>query len=46
MAYWVVKAILTPVLRFLFRVRVEGKEHVPTNGGCILAGKLREASIA
>lgn len=37
MAYWVVKAILTPILRFLFRVRVEGVEHVPKHGRCILA---------
>jgi 1-acyl-sn-glycerol-3-phosphate acyltransferase len=38
MAYWVVKAILTPILRFLFKVRVEGIEHVPADGRCILAG--------
>lgn len=31
------KAILTPILRFLFRVRTEGVEHVPTRGACILA---------
>jgi 1-acyl-sn-glycerol-3-phosphate acyltransferase len=37
MAYWVLKAILTPVLRFLYRVRVEGLEHVPADGGAILA---------
>ncbi|MBV9933557.1 MAG: 1-acyl-sn-glycerol-3-phosphate acyltransferase [Actinobacteria bacterium] len=37
MAYWVLKAILTPVLRFLFKVRVEGLEHVPTDGPAILA---------
>src|SRR5581483_11973724 len=37
MAYWVLKAILTPVLRFLFRVRVEGLEHVPASGPAILA---------
>ncbi|MDQ1373073.1 MAG: 1-acyl-sn-glycerol-3-phosphate acyltransferase [Actinomycetota bacterium] len=38
MAYWVVKAILTPILRFLFRIRVEGIEHVPKQGRAILAG--------
>src|SRR5205814_6122720 len=38
MAYWVVKAILTPVFRFFFRVKVEGLEHVPAEGGAILAG--------
>jgi 1-acyl-sn-glycerol-3-phosphate acyltransferase len=37
MAYWVLKAILTPVLRFFYRIRVEGLEHVPTSGGAILA---------
>jgi 1-acyl-sn-glycerol-3-phosphate acyltransferase len=36
-AYWVVKAILTPILRFLFRVRVEGAEHLPAEGAAILA---------
>ena len=29
--------LLTPVLRFLFRVRVEGGEHIPTTGAAILA---------
>jgi 1-acyl-sn-glycerol-3-phosphate acyltransferase len=37
MAYWVVKAILTPLLRFLFRIRVEGAEHIPAGGAAILA---------
>src|SRR4051794_41793054 len=37
MTYWVLKAILTPILRFFFRVRVEGIEHVPTDGPAILA---------
>jgi 1-acyl-sn-glycerol-3-phosphate acyltransferase len=36
-AYWVLKAILTPVLRFLWRVRVEGIEHIPEEGAAILA---------
>jgi len=30
--YWVVKAILTPILRTLFRPWVQGLEHVPTDG--------------
>src|SRR3954470_2667808 len=37
MTYWVLKAILTPILRFFFRVRVEGLEHVPAGGPAILA---------
>jgi len=37
MTYWVLKAILTPILRFFFRVRVEGIEHVPKSGPVILA---------
>src|SRR5437660_9436477 len=37
MAYWFLKFLLTPVLRFLFRVRVEGGEHIPTTGAAILA---------
>ena len=36
MTYWVLKAILTPLLRFLYRVRVEGVEHVPVSGPVIL----------
>ena len=31
------KAVLTPILRFFFRVRVEGLEHVPDDGPAILA---------
>src|SRR4051812_24283596 len=37
MTYWVLKAVLTPVLRFFFRVRIEGIEHVPRKGAVILA---------
>ena len=37
MAYWVVKAILAPLLHFFYRVRVEGMEHVPAHGPAILA---------
>jgi 1-acyl-sn-glycerol-3-phosphate acyltransferase len=36
-AYWVLKAVLTPILRLLFPVRVEGIEHVPKDGPAILA---------
>jgi 1-acyl-sn-glycerol-3-phosphate acyltransferase len=35
--YWVLKAMLTPLLRFFFRVRVEGLENVPSKGPAILA---------
>src|SRR3954463_6791368 len=35
--YWVLKAVLTPILRFLFRVRVEGAENLPKKGPAILA---------
>jgi 1-acyl-sn-glycerol-3-phosphate acyltransferase len=37
MSYWLFKAILTPILRFFYRVRVEGLEHVPDHGPVILA---------
>lgn len=37
MAYRIMKAILGPVLRLLFKVRIEGIEHVPTGGPVILA---------
>jgi 1-acyl-sn-glycerol-3-phosphate acyltransferase len=37
MLYWALKLVLTPILRFLFRVRVEGLENVPREGGAILA---------
>jgi 1-acyl-sn-glycerol-3-phosphate acyltransferase len=35
--YWVVKAILTPILRTLFRPWIEGGDHIPAEGGAILA---------
>jgi 1-acyl-sn-glycerol-3-phosphate acyltransferase len=35
--YWIVKAILTPILRGLFRPKVEGLENVPTDGPAIFA---------
>ena len=37
MFYWVVKMILTPVLRTLFRPWVEGAEHIPADGAAIFA---------
>src|SRR5712692_9360906 len=37
MFYWVVKAVLTPILRVLFRPWAEGSENVPRSGPAILA---------
>ncbi len=36
-AYWVLKIIMTPVLRLIFRVRCEGTSNVPRKGPVILA---------
>ncbi len=35
--YWVLKAVLTPIFYVLFRVRVEGREHIPRHGPVVLA---------
>jgi len=37
MAYALMKRLIGPLLRFFYRVRVEGMEHVPLAGGAILA---------
>ena len=37
MWYWIVKAILSPILRTLFRPKVEGLENIPAEGAAILA---------
>jgi 1-acyl-sn-glycerol-3-phosphate acyltransferase len=37
MAYWVVKRTLGPVLRYFYRIRVEGLANVPLLGPAILA---------
>ena len=37
MGYWIVKAILLPILRILFRPWVEGKEFIPDEGAAIFA---------
>jgi len=37
MAYWVLKVILTPIFLLFWRVRVEGREHVPKKGPAVLA---------
>jgi 1-acyl-sn-glycerol-3-phosphate acyltransferase len=36
-AYRLVKAVVGPILRMLFKIRVEGIEHVPAEGSVILA---------
>jgi 1-acyl-sn-glycerol-3-phosphate acyltransferase len=36
-AYWVLKAILTPVFFVLWRVKVEGRENIPKHGPAVLA---------
>ena len=41
MAYWIVKVFLTPILRVVYRIRVEGREHLPTRGPVILASNHR-----
>jgi 1-acyl-sn-glycerol-3-phosphate acyltransferase len=35
--YGLIKAILTPVFRLMFRVRVSGAENIPSDGGLIIA---------
>jgi 1-acyl-sn-glycerol-3-phosphate acyltransferase len=35
--YWVFKAVLKPSLRAIYRIRVEGLEHVPKKGPAIIA---------
>ena len=37
MAYWILKAVLSPFLYLLWRVKVEGREHVPAHGPAVLA---------
>lgn len=39
--YWIVKGLLTPIVRVFVRVRVEGREHVPRRGAAILASNHR-----
>lgn len=41
MLYWVVKGVLTPILRVCFRVKVEGRENIPARGPVILASNHR-----
>ncbi len=41
MLYWIIKAILTPILRLFYRVRIEGRDRVPPQGPVILAANHR-----
>lgn len=41
MLYWGVKAVLTPILRACYRVRIEGRPNVPKQGPVILAANHR-----
>jgi 1-acyl-sn-glycerol-3-phosphate acyltransferase len=36
-AYWVLKSLLSPIFRLLWRVDVEGRENVPRTGAVVLA---------
>jgi 1-acyl-sn-glycerol-3-phosphate acyltransferase len=36
-AYWILKGLLSPVFFLFWRVRIEGSEHVPTDGPAVLA---------
>jgi 1-acyl-sn-glycerol-3-phosphate acyltransferase len=40
-AYWILKIVLTPILYVVYRIRVEGKEHLPRDGAVILAANHR-----
>ena len=37
MLYWIIKGILKPLLRGIYKIRVEGLENVPKNGPAIIA---------
>lgn len=41
MAYWILKIVLTPILYVVYRIRVDGKEHLPREGAVILAANHR-----
>jgi 1-acyl-sn-glycerol-3-phosphate acyltransferase len=36
-AYWMLKVVLSPIFFLLWRVRIEGREHVPATGPAVLA---------
>jgi 1-acyl-sn-glycerol-3-phosphate acyltransferase len=39
--YWILKAVLTPIVRICVRVKVEGREHLPKKGAIIIAANHR-----
>jgi 1-acyl-sn-glycerol-3-phosphate acyltransferase len=39
--YWVIKAILTPILGLCYRIRISGREQLPRRGPVILAANHR-----
>jgi len=39
--YWIVKALLTPIVRICVRIKVEGREHLPKKGAVIIAANHR-----
>ena len=39
--YWILKAVLTPIVRVCVRVKVEGREHLPKKGAVIIAANHR-----
>jgi 1-acyl-sn-glycerol-3-phosphate acyltransferase len=41
MLYWIVKIVLTPILRLVYRVRIDGRDNVPESGPAILAANHR-----
>lgn len=41
MFYWLIRGILTPIVRVAYRVRVEGREHLPSRGPVIVAANHR-----
>lgn len=41
MLYWGLKVLLTPLLRAGYRVRIEGREHLPKRGPVIVAANHR-----
>ncbi|MGQ0824044.1 MAG: lysophospholipid acyltransferase family protein [Actinomycetota bacterium] len=41
MLYWIIKGVLTPILRGGYRIKVEGREHILRRGPVILAANHR-----